>query len=227
MQEPNRFSLAVWLVAALIGISQTAAACGPAAPSVVVRPSQPPLGQPTNETSLPPPAPGEWQVVSEPEWGYEIALPQDWMVVLATADDAARAELARRFPRAQSEWLQSVTAYLGSQGRTLRWVAVLPQVGDRQVEWELLPGVLDEQTSFDEWIEKQRSEAATVGPSEVKVEEVHGPTHAMRISAYDGLSIQIYLARGVDVWELALLCCGEPPDDVAIQGILDSYRLIQ
>lgn len=227
MQERNRISLVVWLVVGLVGISQATAACGAAAPSVVVRPSRPPVGQPTSETRVAPPAPAEWQIVREPDWGYETAVPEEWMVVLATADDDARAELARRFPRAQSDWLQSVTAYLGSQGPTLRWVAVPPQIGDRQVEWELLPSVLDEETSFDQWIEQQRSQAATVGPREVKVEEIHGPTHAVRITAYDGLAIQIYLARGVDVWELALLCCGTPPDDAVIQAILDSYRSTQ
>ena len=205
------------LLLPVLAIALAMAACSQTAPS--------PIAQATSEaSSAAPPDPVDWQVIREPDWGYEIAVPEDWMVVRASMDEAALAELARRFPEAQSDWLQSTTATLRTQGPTLRWLAVRPGPDDRQVEWELLPGVLDEQTTFEEWVERQRAEAARLGPTEV--EEIHGPTHALRVVAYDGLANNIYLQRGEDVWEFALLCCGNPPDDATIQAILDSYRPI-
>lgn len=219
LDAPPRRSLlfALRTITVLVVIPLATAACGPTAPTPVVQPT-------TEATISASAAPVDWQVIREPAWGYEIAVPKEWMVVLATMDKAALAELAGRFPETQSAWLQSTTATLRTQGPMLRWIAVPPGLRDRQVEWELLPGVLDEQTTFVDWVEGQRAEAAVLGP--IQVEEIHGPTHAVRILANDGLAIHIYLQRGEDVWEFALLCCGTPPDDVTIQAVLDTYRPI-
>jgi hypothetical protein len=203
----------------LVIIAPAMAACAPnAATHFAQAPSE--ANTPTE------PTPVDWQVIREPEWGYEIALPGDWMVVLATMDEAALEDLARRFPETQATWIQSVVAVIDSHGPTLRWIAVPPGPNDAHVEWELRPNVLDEQTTLDEWVEQLRTEAALVEPNGVAVDEIHSRTHAVRIVAQDGLAIQIYLQRGDDVWELSTLAGGTPPDDATIQAILDSYHPI-
>jgi hypothetical protein len=168
-----------------------------------------------------------WQEIREAAWGYEIAVPDTWLVVTSSLDEQARAKLIDEYPEDLTAGIDY--ALLDLQGNeNLRWVALVPDPFDSRVSWELRPGILGAGVTFDDWVRQQRSEvdAAMGGVFPVTVQEFHVATSAKRIEGYRGLLHVIFLPRGEDVWVLNLGLTDRPHDDATVRAILDRYRPI-
>lgn len=208
----------------------TTAALDPATdgPVQTDAPTQPPSPLPTQSQSSAPVTSSpqaldrtDWQVVSDPQWHYQLLVPKDWELVTAMMPTAEKkARLALITSDQSRSYLTRLTAQLGA---SFRWFVVNPANGS-VVESRCVANALEGST-FSAWMEQ--THAAMVWGDEATIRSYDQSVPAYWVEEPNNWPV-IYMALDKNVCGLTLrygLSIGEF-DTASFDGLVDSVEVV-